>query len=295
MQLLEGKSVAEEYLRRLRPRLAVPGRPPCLAFLRVGDNPASLLYVNRKKSLAESLGMRALERQLPLDAPEGEIFSQLARWNGDPAVDGILVQAPLPGAELQERAFAAVDPLKDVDGFHPRNQGLLALDRPGGFVPCTALAILHLLRAHGIGLAGQHAVIIGRSTIVGRPLALLLQGRRVNATVTVCHRQSRDLAALCRSADVLIAAAGSAHLVGPDWVRDGAVVVDVGQNVLSLPGGGRRLVGDVDFAAIAPRCRAITPVPGGVGPMTVAMLMGNVLRAWELARGMAVDSIPQSY
>lgn len=284
-QLLDGKIVAEKFLQELRPRLDRPGRPPCVAFLRVGEEASSQFYVARKRAVAESLGIRSLLAHLDRDAAPEIILSQLERWNGDDSIDGILVQAPLPNRQLQELAFAAVDSAKDVDGFHPHNFGLLALDRSDGFVPCTALGILHLLRAYGVELEGRHVAIVGRSTIVGRPLALLLQSRSVNATVSVCHSKSGDLArSLCRSADVVVVAAGSAHLVGPSWIRKGAIVVDVGQTAVTGPDGCRRPVGDVDFAAVAPLCQAITPVPGGVGPMTVAMLMGNVVRAWELAR-----------
>jgi methylenetetrahydrofolate dehydrogenase (NADP+)/methenyltetrahydrofolate cyclohydrolase len=279
--LLDGKAVAAALLEKVRFAVSRGPRQPRLAILRVGEDRASRRYVERKCAAADRVGIRTVVCVLPQSTDRQSIMAQLERWNGDGDVDGILVQAPLPNKSLQETVFAAIDPKKDVDGFHPQNFGLLAQERPGGFIPCTAKGIVELLRAYAVPIEGRHAVVIGRSLIVGRPLALLLQSRDANGTVTVCHSRSTGLRELARSADILIAAAGSAQLVREDWVRDGAAVVDVGQNFFpdaTLP-SGYRLCGDVDFAAVAPHCSFITPVPGGVGPMTIAALMENVLLA----------------
>jgi methylenetetrahydrofolate dehydrogenase (NADP+)/methenyltetrahydrofolate cyclohydrolase len=281
--LLDGRSVAADVLAKLRIRLARTGRSPRLALLRVGEDPASQIYVKRKCAVAAELGIQTLLQIFPETASAGEVLDRLAVWNGDDSIDAILVQAPLPTRNFQERVFAGIDPTKDVDGFHPHNFGLLAQGRPGGFVPCTAKGIVHLLRAWEVPLAGRHVVILGRSLIVGLPLALLLQSRSVDATVTLCHSRSANVRDLTRSAEILISATGRAHSIGPEDIREGSVVVDVGQDRLPDSGapGGLRLCGDVDFASVRGRCSHITPVPGGVGPMTIAMLMENVVEAYE--------------
>jgi methylenetetrahydrofolate dehydrogenase (NADP+)/methenyltetrahydrofolate cyclohydrolase len=290
MSILDGRQTAEiwrEELRarsdRLRERI---GRPAGLAVVRVGDDPASAVYVRNKARAADRAGIQAEVVELPAGAGRQALRETLARLAGDPHVDGLLVQLPLPAGYDPEEAQELVPPSKDVDGLHPLNQGLLALGRPR-FVPATALGILELLKRHAIPVAGTRALVLGRSAIVGRPLATLLshKGPLGDATVTLAHSRSRDLGALGRAADLIVAAIGRPAFVGPDWVRPGAVVIDVGINRVSDPSapGGSRLVGDVDFAQVAPIAGAITPVPGGVGPMTVAALIHNTLFAAEQA------------
>ncbi|MDR0727351.1 MAG: bifunctional 5,10-methylenetetrahydrofolate dehydrogenase/5,10-methenyltetrahydrofolate cyclohydrolase [Puniceicoccales bacterium] len=278
-QILDGQRVSEELLGELRNAAGAfakrTNRRPKLALLRVGENHASVFYMRRKCAAAEKIGIEVIVEVFPDGTPRGPVEEKISRWNGDPSIDGILVQAPLPSAEYQRFIFNAIAPEKDVDGFHPMNVGKLACEDPTGFVPCTPKGILRLLRAYDVQLEGRHVVIVGRSLIVGRPLGLLLQSRAVNATVTVCHSQSRDLACIARTADVLVVAVGHAKLVAADMVREGAIVVDVGQN----RDENGLLCGDVDFLSVAPKCSYITPVPGGVGPMTVAMLMENVIQA----------------
>jgi methylenetetrahydrofolate dehydrogenase (NADP+)/methenyltetrahydrofolate cyclohydrolase len=209
--------------------------------------------------------------------------------NNDPAIHGILVQSPPPKHIDEEEIIRTIDPRKDVDGFHPQNVAKLALEDPSGFVPCTPAGSMRLLAAAGIDTNGAEAVVLGRSMIVGKPMALLLMAKNANATVTVAHSRSKDLPAICRRADILIAAVGRPDMVKADWVKDGAVVIDVGINRVedSSKKSGYRLTGDVDFASVAPKCRAITPVPGGVGPMTIAMLMKNTLQAARQQNGIA--------
>ncbi|MDR2677382.1 MAG: bifunctional 5,10-methylenetetrahydrofolate dehydrogenase/5,10-methenyltetrahydrofolate cyclohydrolase [Puniceicoccales bacterium] len=278
-QILDGQRIAGESLTKLQSSVEAfterMGRKPKFALLRVGENPASVFYMRRKCAMAEKMGIESIVAVFPVGTPQEFVEEEISNWNGDPSIDGILVQAPLPSAEYQRFIFNAIHPGKDVDGFHPVNMGKLACEDPSGFVPCTPKGILRLLRAYDIPLEGHHVVIIGRSLIVGRPLGLLLQSRAVNATVTVCHSQSRNLAEITRTADVLIVAAGQAKLVTVDMVKERTVVVDVGQN----RDKNGSLCGDVDFPAVAPRCAYITPVPGGVGPMTIAMLMENVIQA----------------
>jgi methylenetetrahydrofolate dehydrogenase (NADP+)/methenyltetrahydrofolate cyclohydrolase len=209
--------------------------------------------------------------------------------NNDPAIHGILVQSPPPKHIDEEEIIRTIDPRKDVDGFHPENVAKLALEDPSGFVPCTPAGSMRLLASAGIDTNGAEAVVLGRSMIVGKPMALLLMAKNANATVTVAHSRSKDLPAICRRADILIAAVGRPDMVKADWVKDGAVVIDVGINRVEDPSkkSGYRLTGDVDFASVAPKCRAITPVPGGVGPMTIAMLMKNTLQAARQQNGIA--------
>jgi methylenetetrahydrofolate dehydrogenase (NADP+)/methenyltetrahydrofolate cyclohydrolase len=247
----------------------------------VGEHPASLAYVRAKDKTCRELGMHSRKIELPAETTQEELLRVVAGLNADPAVHGILVQSP-PPPHIDETAIVrAIDPRKDVDGFHPVNVAALAMDDAAALVPCTPLGCLELLRAHGIATAGARAVIVGRSLIVGKPMALLLLRKGADATVTVAHSRTTDLAAVCREADILIAALGRPHFLSADHVREGAVVIDVGINRVEDPRDprGYRLVGDVDFAAVAPKCRAITPVPGGVGPMTIAMLMRNTVEA----------------
>jgi methylenetetrahydrofolate dehydrogenase (NADP+)/methenyltetrahydrofolate cyclohydrolase len=253
-----------------------------------GEDPASLSYVRGKaKALAEA-GMESRDLRLPAETPEGELLDLVARLNADPKVHGILVQLPLPPPIREDRVIAAIDPAKDVDGFHPVSAGNLVLGLPG-FIPCTPRGVLVLLRDAGVPLAGARAVVLGRSAIVGTPLANLLSRREVNATVTLCHTGTRDLAAHTREADILIAAAGKPGLVTAAMVKEGAAVIDVGVNRVADPLAkkGYRLRGDVDYGPVSEKAGWITPVPGGVGPMTIAMLLQNLVRAAEIAAAAA--------
>jgi methylenetetrahydrofolate dehydrogenase (NADP+) / methenyltetrahydrofolate cyclohydrolase len=263
------------------------GVEPCLAVVMVGARPESQTYVGTKVRTAQRLGIRSTDHHLPEDASQAELEATLAGLNADPAVHGLLCQLPLPAHLSAERVAERLDPLKDVDCFHPFNFGLLAEGAPR-FVPCTPAGILALLRHYRVELAGRHVVILGRSNIVGRPTSLLLSQKGWDATVTVCHSRSAELARHTRSADVLIAAIGQPEWVGPELVREGTVVVDVG--VHRVPDAtrprGYRVCGDVCYDAVAPLAAAITPVPGGIGPLTVLMLMRNTLHAARLAAGL---------
>lgn len=277
------------------------GRPPGLAVVLVGEDPASQVYVGSKTRACEEAGMASFSHRLPATISAADLFDVIDRLNADPAVDGILVQLPLPKQLPTRELLERIDPDKDVDGFHPVNVGRLWIDEVG-FVPCTPAGIVELLRRYDIALAGKRAVVIGRSTIVGKPMAGLLV--RASATVTVAHSKTKDLAGVCRDAEIVIAAVGRAGLVDRDYVSPGAVVVDVGMNRVTdrataerLTGGdakrmaafeknGSVLVGDVDFPAVAPIASAITPVPGGVGPLTVAMLIANTVEAAKRRLGL---------
>lgn len=283
-EIIDGKKAAATCLAETASEIAAlkkSGITPGLAVVIVGDNPASLAYVRSKDKACRELGMHSRKIELPADMAQSELLRVVGELNADPAIHGILVQSP-PPSHIDEAAIVrAIDPRKDVDGFHPLNVAALAMDDPAAMVPCTPLGCLELLRAHDIATAGARVVVVGRSLIVGKPMALLLLRKGTDATVTVAHSRTKDLAAVCREADILIAALGSAQFLGADHVREGAVVIDVGINRVEDPTDprGYRLVGDVDFDAVAPKCRAITPVPGGVGPMTIAMLMRNTVRA----------------
>jgi methylenetetrahydrofolate dehydrogenase (NADP+)/methenyltetrahydrofolate cyclohydrolase len=279
-RILDGKALAARLRARVAARARAEGLVPGLRVIRVGDDPASVVYVRNKDRAAAEAGFDSATILLPADTTEPALLAEIARLNSDPAVDGILVQLPLPPQIRADAVLDAVDPAKDVDGFHPVNAGLLATGRPR-LVPCTPRGVMHLLAEAGVALPGARVKIIGRSTIVGRPLAQLLLA--ADATVTVLHSRTRDLPAECRRAEVLIAAAGRPELVRGDWVSEGAVIVDVGIN--RLPDG--RLVGDVAFAEAAARAEAITPVPGGVGPMTIACLLENTLDAAIARRGLS--------
>jgi len=276
-RLIDGKSVAAMLRAAVAQRVAAAGFSPGLAVVVVGENPASAVYVRTKDRAAREAGIDAYTIRLPGDAPQTQLIETIERLNADPAIDGILVQLPLPKAPGSQRidqhaVIEAVDPAKDVDGFHPINIGRLADGRPT-LVPCTPLGVMKLLLAADIKIAGSRAVILGRSAIVGRPMASLLL--TADATVTITHSRTRDLPGECRQADILIAAVGKPEMVQADWVRPGATVIDVGIN--RLPDG--RLIGDVAFDQCAAVAGAITPVPGGVGPMTVACLLQNTLDA----------------
>ncbi len=278
-RILDGKLIAERLTGEVRERVAArvaSGLPaPGLAVVLVGENAASQIYVRNKRRTTDAVGMRSFAVDYPATVPEAELLSSIDRLNADPSVSGILVQLPLPAQIDPERVIERIDPRKDVDGFHPYNVGRLVLRMPT-LRPCTPQGCMRLLAATGESLAGKHAVVIGQSNIVGRPMALELLMAR--CTVTICHSATRDLAHLVRQADIVVAAVGKPGFVQGDWIGEGAIVIDVGINRTSEG----RLVGDVDFAAASARAGWITPVPGGVGPMTVATLLANTLRAAEL-------------
>jgi methylenetetrahydrofolate dehydrogenase (NADP+) / methenyltetrahydrofolate cyclohydrolase len=278
-RILDGKLVAERLASEVREQVAArvaSGLPaPGLAVVLVGENAASQIYVRNKRRTTDVVGMRSFAVDWPATVPEAELLSSIDRLNADPSVSGILVQLPLPAQIDPERVIERIDPRKDVDGFHPYNVGRLVLRMPA-LRPCTPQGCMRLLAATGESLAGKHAVVIGQSNIVGRPMALELLMAR--CTVTICHSATRDLAHLVRQADIVVAAVGKPGFVRGDWIGDGAIVIDVGINRTSEG----KLVGDVDFAAASVRASWITPVPGGVGPMTVATLLANTLRAAEL-------------
>ncbi|MBI4950978.1 MAG: bifunctional methylenetetrahydrofolate dehydrogenase/methenyltetrahydrofolate cyclohydrolase FolD [Myxococcales bacterium] len=275
-RILNGKAAAEAYRTKVAEGVAAfvreHGRAPGLEVVMVGDDPASDVYTRNKKKAAEAAGIRGVLHRLPAETSEAELLLRVAALNADPAVDGILVQLPLPRHIDPDRVIDAIDCDKDVDGFTPKNAGLLASGRPN-LVACTPKGCMHLLELAGTDLLGARALVIGRSNIVGKPMAQLLLAR--HATVTIAHSRSRDLADLCREADVLVAAVGRARMVKGDWVKPGAVVIDVGMN----RDADGKLCGDVDTAAAAERAAAITPVPGGVGPMTIACLLDITLLA----------------
>jgi len=265
------------------------GVTPGLAVVLVGADPASQAYVRNKDKTCRDLGMYSEKHELDAATTQAELLALVRQLNASTAIHGILVQSP-PPSHIDERAVVeAIDPRKDVDGFHPVNVGKLALGDADALVPCTPLGCQRLLVAAGIETRGANVVVLGRSMIVGKPLAMLLMGKGAggDATVTVAHSRTRDLAAVCRGADILIAAIGQPEFVRADMVREGAVVIDVGINRIAAPDSpkGSRLVGDVAFAEVAPKCRAITPVPGGVGPMTIAMLMQNTITACRRITG----------
>ena len=292
MQLIDGKLIAKEVHAETLAAveaLKAKGVTPGLAVVLVGDDPASRAYVRSKDKTSKELGLHSVKHELSAETTQAELIALVKQLNADPAVHGILVQSPPPKHIDEAAVIEAIDPRKDVDGFHPLNVAKLALGDPTGFVPCTPLGCQRLLLASGIDPAGAHAVVLGRSMIVGKPMALLLmaKGRGGDATVTVVHSRSRNLAEITRSADILIAAIGRPEFVKAEHVREGAVVIDVGINRVddaSLE-KGYRLVGDVAFAEVAPKCSHITPVPGGVGPMTIAMLMANTVKACRQITG----------
>jgi len=273
---IDGKAISQQVRDRVKEDVArfaaAYGRPPGLSVVLVGEDPASLVYTRNKEKMSNEVGMRGRLHRLPATTPEDELLRLVAELNADDAVDGILVQLPLPAAIREDRVLFSVDPKKDVDGFHPMNAGLLASGRPA-LVPCTPRGCMRLLAETGAPLLGARAVVVGRSNIVGKPMAQLLLA--AHATVTVAHSRTRDLGAVCREADVLVAAVGRAKLVQGDWVKEGAVVIDVGMNRTAEG----KLVGDVDFDAARERAAWITPVPGGVGPMTIACLLENTVLA----------------
>ena len=277
-RILDGKALGARLRAGLATRIATLPFKPGLRVVRVGEDPASGVYVRNKDRAAAEAGFDSATIHLPESTTEADLLAEIARLNADPTVDGILVQLPLPAHIRAEAAIAAVDPRKDVDGFHPLNAGRLAAGKPG-LVPCTPRGVMHLLAEAGVTLRGARALVLGRSQIVGRPMAQLLLG--ADCTVTIAHSRTRDLPAECRRAEILVAAAGRAEMVRGDWIAPGAVVIDVGIN--RLPDG--KLVGDVAYAEALGHAGAITPVPGGVGPMTIACLLENTLEAALARRG----------
>lgn len=288
-RLISGTDISEQIYGELRARIAAlkeRGITPGLAVVLVGEDPASQTYVRMKGRKCEELGMHSVTITLPADTPEEVLLGRIAELNADPAINGFLVQLPLPDHIDEDKVIEAIDPAKDVDGFHPVNVGRMLIGKPG-FLPATPAGVMEMLRRSGVETAGKHAVIVGRSNIVGKPMAALLVQKGADATVTVAHSRTADLGEVTRTADILIAAVGRPRFITADMVKDGAVVIDVGTNRIDDPTHpkGSRLVGDVDFEAVRDKASAITPVPKGVGPMTICMLMANAVRAAEKVVG----------
>jgi len=287
-EIINGKEIAAEIREQIRREVAELkesiGRVPGLAVVLVGKDPASEVYVRMKEKACLKAGITSFQHRLPFETGQDELLNLIERLNRDPRVNGILVQLPLPDRIDEGKIINAIDPEKDVDGFHPVNVGRLMLGEEG-FLPCTPLGIMELLQRSGNSPEGKHVVVVGRSNIVGKPIAMMLLQKQTgaNATVTVCHTGTRNLAEITRQADILIVSAGKAGTITADMVKEGVVVIDVGVNqVGETPEGKRILAGDVDFEGIKEKARAITPVPGGVGPMTIAMLLKNTFHAFKL-------------
>lgn len=292
-ELIDGVAIARDVRREVAEkaaRLIESGTQPGLAVVLVGDDPASRVYVKAKGRACEEAGMYSSTLEIPATTTQRELLDIVRRLNADPLIHGILVQMPLPSHLSADEVIRSIDPRKDVDGFHPVNVGKLLIGERDGFVPCTPAGIQEMLRRSRVETSGAECVIVGRSNIVGKPMATLLMqdAAGANGTVTVCHRHTRDLGWHTSRADILIVAAGRAGLVTADMIREGAVVIDVGMNRIADPGSpkGYRLVGDVDFESVSSVASRITPVPGGVGPMTIAMLMANTVRAATALAGM---------
>ncbi len=278
-QIIDGKKISTDIKEELKVKAAAlkgQGKEACLAVILVGNDPASTVYVGNKKKACEYVGIRSLSYELPEDTSEGELLELIAKLNADTSVNGILVQLPLPKQINEDKVISAISPDKDVDGFHPTSVGNLCIGRKG-FVSCTPAGIIQLLKRSGVEMAGKECVIIGRSNIVGKPMALLML--RENATVTVCHSRTKDLKEITKRADILIVAIGKPKFITADYVKEGAVVIDVGIH----RGEDGKLCGDVKFDEVCEHTSMITPVPGGVGPMTIAMLMNNCIQSAEEA------------
>jgi len=287
-EIIDGKKISIEIKESLKEKirnLKEHGRVPGLAAVLVGDNPASQVYVNMKVKACEEVGIYSEVFRYPKDLPESELLDKIDELNNQNNIHGILVQFPMPEQISEEKVILAVDPKKDVDGFHPFNVGMMVAGKPT-FLPCTPLGIQELLVRSGYDPSGKHVVILGRGSLVGKPLAPMLfqKAKGANATVTICHTATKDLSSLTRQADILIAAMGKARFVTKEMVKPGVVVIDVGTNRIEDPStkSGYRLVGDVDFDSVSQIAKAITPVPGGVGPMTIAMLLSNTVKACEM-------------
>lgn len=290
MELIDGNQIAAAIIAELKAEVAaLPGRKPCIALVRVGEDPASVSYVKKKEKTAAEIGVTSRVILPPITITQADLFKLIDDLNADVTVDGILVQSPLPKHIDEVAVFRRVAPHKDVDGFNTLNLGKVAQEDETGFVACTPAGIMELLARSGVDLKGRHVVVLGRSLIVGKPIALLALQKKAgaNGTVTICHSATVNLPAITRQADVLIAAIGRAEFVTRDMVKPGVVVIDVGINRVpdAAKKTGYRLTGDVKFDEVAPLCAKITPVPGGVGPMTVAMLMKNTVKAFRLAAG----------
>lgn len=284
--LIDGLAIANEIQRELKNEIqTLKGRKPCLAVIMVGSHPPSQIYVARKTQACANIGMASVRMELSHEASENEILRLIDQLNQDPVVDGILVQLPLPPHINPFKITSAIDPAKDVDGFHPLNVGKLLIGEDDGFYPCTPLGIKTLIDRSGIDLTGQHALVIGRSNIVGKPMAAMLMQSAIggNATVTIANRHTKNLKSLCLAADMIIVAVGKPKLITADMVRQGCVVIDVGINKIDNPSSpsGYQIVGDVDFENVKHKCSFITPVPKGVGPMTIAMLLSNTMLSYK--------------
>ena len=275
-KIIDGKEMADRVLDKAKLDTAKLTPKPCLAIVLVGDNPASIVYTNKKHETCKKVGIESKNIKMPANSSESDVIAWIRKLNADDSVDGILVQVPLPHGIDEDKVLAVVAKEKDVDGFHPENFGRLALGLPG-ITPCTPKGVIRMLKESGVSLPGKHAVVIGRSRIVGKPLALLLLNE--NCTVTVCHSRTKDVGAISRTADIVCVAVGKPKTLTADMVKDGAVVIDAGTNR-----EGDKLVGDVDFDAVKEKASLITPVPGGVGPMTIAMLVENTLACYKERR-----------
>ncbi|MEM0965536.1 MAG: bifunctional methylenetetrahydrofolate dehydrogenase/methenyltetrahydrofolate cyclohydrolase FolD [Verrucomicrobiota bacterium] len=293
MELIDGNAIAQEIIAEVAEEVSTSAKskPPTIAFIRVGEDPASVSYVRKKEKTAASLGIESQLHLFPDTISKEDLFAEIDNLNANPAIDGILVQSPLPSHISDQEAFNRVHPSKDVDGFHPSNLGKLCQGDESGFVACTPSGVVELLSRSGVSIPGKQVVIVGRSLIVGKPLSLLFLRRHPmgDATVSICHSKTPDLAALTREADILVAAVGRPEIIRGPMVKPGAVVIDVGVNRVPDPSrkSGYSLKGDVHFPEVSALASRITPVPGGVGPMTVAMLMRNTVKAWHLANGSA--------
>jgi len=294
--IIDGKATAQTIREELSVKVAAAvaqgHRPPGLAVILVGENPASKVYVRNKEAAATQAGFHSVKVDLPATIGQAELLDEVRKLNEDPAIDGILCQLPLPKGIDESQIILAIDPDKDVDGFHPVNTGRLAIGLPC-FVACTPLGCKELLKRYDIAVEGKKVVVLGRSNIVGTPMTLLMmqKDKYANATVTVCHSRTKNLAAECAQADILVAAIGKPRFVTADFVKPGAVVIDVGINQIDDPTtkSGKRLVGDVDYDAVLAKVSAISPVPGGVGPMTIAMLLSNTVQSWTRRLGLPQD------
>lgn len=288
MKIIDGKAVAAEVLEECKSEIAAlksEGVTPGLAVVLVGEDPASKVYVSSKVKKCAEMGLHSEKVVLPTNATQEEVLAVVERLNADSSIHGILVQSPPPPQIDEDAIVRSIDPNKDVDGFHPVNVAKLVLEDDSGFVPCTPAGCMRLLRSAGVETAGAHAVVVGRSMIVGKPMANLLVAKGSDATVTIAHSRTKDLAEVCRGADILVAAVGRPEMVTADFVKDGAVVIDVGINRVEDAAAkrGYRLTGDVAYDEVAEKCAAITPVPGGVGPMTIAMLLKNTIKAARMS------------
>lgn len=293
MRIIDGNTISEEILNELKAKVkSFTDTKPSVLFIRVGEDPASISYVRKKQKIAEKIGIVSRLLVLPDSISQGDLIREISQANSDDSIHGILVQAPLPHQMDEREVFNSVNPLKDVDGFNATNLGKLCQEVEDGFISCTPAGILELLKRSRIETGGKHVVILGRSLIVGKPAGMLMLRKAFpgNSTVTFCHSRTSNLPDLTRRADILIAAIGKPNFVEPEMVSDGVSVIDVGINRIpdSKKKSGFRLVGDVDFDRVAPMCSSITPVPGGVGPMTVAMLMRNTIKAFETSVSISV-------